>query len=323
MNEPHLRFNPLLGTWNMTAANRQGRPHLPKDVCPFCPGQGKVPDSYGVMAYPNDFPVLSEQPASVSPPPFPYAAAEAYGKCEVILYTDNHHATLHSLPLEQIEDIVRLWVERNQALSADRNIKYVYPFENRGEEVGVTMHHPHGQLYAYGWLPLKIQTELLNTKAFFEREKQNFFDCMIHAEEKTGNRMLVSDEHFSSFIPWFTDYPFGVFITARKACNLSEFTPQEITALSVQLKKITAAFDALYQRPFPYMMVIHQTPVNLPEWNQAAQHFRFHIEFYPPLRAADKIKWYASSEMGAWAAANPLNVDDTAQQLKACLDLIQ
>ncbi|MBX7180594.1 MAG: galactose-1-phosphate uridylyltransferase [Bacteroidia bacterium] len=316
---PHLRYNPLLDTFTMVASNRQHRPHLPgKETCPFCPDSGKVDPNYDVISYPNDFPVLSNSPESCeaeSEPEF-YKASQAYGRCEVILYSPDHNAKMYDLANEKVEKIIQLWIAKNAEFSLDPKLKYIYPFENRGKEVGVTIPHPHGQLYAYGWLPLKIKTELDNARKYTETTGKNLFEEMIQAEKTAGTRMLDETPNFACFIPYFTDYPFGVFIVNKNKANLAEFQPEDISELAILIKKVVYSFDHLFDREFPYMMAIHQTPVNLPEFSNASGYFRFHIEFYPPLRDKEKIKWYASSEMGAWAAANTLSVEACAAELR-------
>ena len=152
-----LRWHPLIQDWVMIASNRQARPQMPKDWCPFCPGSGKVPQQYDVLKYDNDFPALSQNP----PKPDDVATdffkvRESYGKCEVILYSSGHTTTLPELSDQHMRKLVDLWVERFEALSADEKIKYVFLFENRGEVVGVTMPHPHGQIYGYSFVPKKI-----------------------------------------------------------------------------------------------------------------------------------------------------------------------
>lgn len=204
-----LRYNPLLATWVIHAASRQNRPHLPKDYCPFCPGSGKVPADYDVLVYDNDFPVLTQNPLPPGEAPVHvYKQKEAYGKCEVILYSPDHNASFNSLSKQHIEKIVRIWKERNDELSKDPDIVYVFPFENRGEEVGVTMHHPHGQLYAYSWVPPKIATEIINCRQYFIDTNENLFDVITSAERSAGKRLLYENDSFIAYLPYFTDYPF-------------------------------------------------------------------------------------------------------------------
>lgn len=318
-----LRWNPLLKTWTMVADNRQNRPHLPEDWCPFCPGPGKkVPEHYDVYAYDNDFPALKLDPdePNVTGSEL-YKVEKNYGKCEVILYSPDHNTTLPQLSIEHIYKLVNLWVERFNELSKDKKIKYIFPFENRGKEVGVTMLHPHGQLYAYSWLPLKIKVELDSCKEYYQ-EKGKCLICEMNKEEKDfEKRMLFENDSFLVYLPFFTDYPYGAFIVSKShKGNLSEFTDKEKWDLAEALKLLTGGFDTLFDKPFPYMMNIHQTPVNVEEYKDSDKYFHFHIEFYPPLRDKDKIKWYASSEMGAWAAANTLAVEETAGTLRKAIE---
>ncbi len=352
-----LRYNPLLRDWTMVASNRQNRPQMPKDYCPFCPGSGKVPDDYDVYQYDNDFPALSPTP------PHPddvatglYRVADAYGKCEVILYSPDHHATLPELPVSHIRKVVDLWAQRFAALSKDVNHKYVLIFENRGPEVGVTMPHPHGQIYAYPYIPQKIRVEL-DSCSRHHAETGHCLICDINNEEQAfAQRMLVETEFFVSYVPFFTDYPYGAFISSKlHKSSILEFTNEERDDLAKILKLVTAGMDALFDRDFPYMMVMHQSPVNQGTPNEVAplevgernvaatmdtasatdaasvsnvstkasansdEYYHFHIEFYPPLRAKDKIKYLASSESGAWAPCNPLSVEDTTAQLRQAI----
>jgi UDPglucose--hexose-1-phosphate uridylyltransferase len=216
---------------------------------------------------------------------------------------------------------VNLWVDRNEDLSKDKNIKYVFPFENRGKEVGVTMPHPHGQLYAYSWIPLKIKTELDSSKEYYEENKKCLICEMNQKEIDYKGRILYENESFLVYLPFFTDYPYGAFIVAKDhISNFSDFGSKHKIDLAKALKILTGGFDSLFDKKFPYMMVIHQTPVNSEKYKDSEKYYHFHIEFYPPLRDENKIKWYASSEMGAWAAANTMAVEDTAPELREAIN---
>lgn len=311
-----LRWNPLLKTYTMVADNRQKRPHLPKNWCPFCPGEGKlVPDNFDVYCYDNDFPTLKQNPdtPNLSDDDL-YQIKENYGKCEVILYSPKHTITLPQLTLEHVYKLVCLWEKRFKELSKDKKIKYIFQFENRGEEVGVTMPHPHGQLYGYSWIPLKIKTELDNCKEYYEKNNQCMICDMNKKEIDYSKRIVYQNQSFLAYLPFFTDYPFGVFIVSKNhKGNLTQFNDKEKWDLAEILRIITGGFDKIYDKLFPYMMCIHQTPVNSEEYLDSNKYYHFHIEFYPPLRDSDKIKWYASSEMGAWAAANTVSVEKSSK----------
>jgi UDPglucose--hexose-1-phosphate uridylyltransferase len=317
-----LRWNPLLGTYTMVAANRQGRPNLPTDYCPFCPGSGKVPDDYEVYLYPNDFPALSTSPEEFTQQNQSdiYFKAPAYGQCEVILYSPDHYKGLAQLPQSHIYKLVKLWQQRYEELAKDLAVKYIFAFENRGEEVGVTIHHPHGQLYAYPFIPLNIGIQLDNCKRYFEENNIPLFRQMNAEEQQYGKRVVYENENFIAYLPYFTDYPFGIFIvTKNDRGNLGQMSEKELDDLAEILKMITGAFDELFSKPFPYMMCIQQNPVNESKYEGAEKYYHFHIEFYPPLRDKDRIKWMASSETGVGAAANTRYVEDTAQELREAL----
>ncbi|MCB2296156.1 galactose-1-phosphate uridylyltransferase, partial [Clostridium algoriphilum] len=198
-----LRWNPMLKDWVMVASNRQDRPQMPKDWCPFCPGSGKVPDTYDVQEYDNDFPALSKEPSipdSVGSE-F-YRTKEAYGKCEVILYSPEHTKTLSELPLPHVRKLVDLWCERFIELSKDSKVKYIFEFENRGAEVGVTMPHPHGQIYAYSEMPLKIKTELDSCREYYE-ENNECLICKMNKEEiEFKKRIVMENEDFLAYLPF-------------------------------------------------------------------------------------------------------------------------
>lgn len=314
-----LRWNPLLRTWTMVAGNRQTRPNLQKTGCPFCPGSGKVPDDYDVLAYDNDFPALTVHAGEPDPVGTPLSpVAPNYGQCKVILYSPQHDLSLHDLSVPHLTRLVEVWAEQQRLLAADPRIKYIFPFENRGEEVGVTMLHPHGQLYAYPFVPLKLVTELESARAWHVQHGGCLFCDLLQDELADGRRVILQNASFVAFIPSFTDYPYGVFVESRRhCCSFPDFTGAERADLARMLKVLTGGMDTLFHRRFPYMMCIHQTPVNSPEYAGCEEWYHFHIEFYPPLRNPTTVKYYASSEMGAWAACNPMAVEETAPALAA------
>lgn len=319
-----LRWNPLLGTWTIVAANRQNRPNMPKDFCPFCLGEGKkLPEDYEVLMFPNDFPALSdgiEGTWDIENDEL-YHKATAKGNCEVILYSSDHNKQLHQLSDEHVGKLVQLWVNRFEYYQKQSLVKYIYEFENRGKEVGVTMPHPHGQLYAFPFVPLKIETELVNCKNYYEKHGRNMLEDMIIEEKRDGSRVIFETATFLVFLPHFTDYPYGIFIVSKlPKVHINEFDLNQQNELGIVLKLVNGMFDSLYDKMFPYMMCMHQGTVNDEKWKDQEEFYRFHIEYYPPWRAPDTIKYYASAEMGAWAATNTRNVEDTAIELRNALE---
>lgn len=312
-----LRWHPFTRDWVMIASHRQARPQMPKNWCPFCPGpdNDKVPQDYDVYEYDNDFPALS------ATPPVPddvatsfFKTAEAYGKCEVILYSPGHTTTLPELTDAHVSKLVNLWAERFTALSADEKIKYVFIFENRGDVVGVTMPHPHGQIYGYPFVPKKIELEMDAAKAHLSEQNECVFCRMLSEELAAQKRVIFATKHFTVFLPFFTEYPYGVYLFSnRHAGSIADLTAEEKDDLAVCLKQTVGMLDSLFGYKFPYMMCMHNAPVNS---GDTSAYWHFHIEFFPPMRAADKQKFNASSETGVWAHCNPTCPEDTSEELR-------
>ena len=312
-----LRWNPLIKDWVMIASHRQNRPNMPKDWCPFCPGpdNDKVPKSFDVLKYDNDFPALSQNP------PTPddvetrlYKTKPAYGKCEVILYSPEHTVTLPELDVPHIRKLVDLWTERFTEVSKDENIKYVFIFENRGKEVGVSMPHPHGQIYGYSVVPKKIELELDACKEHRAETGGCLICDMVEDEVKAGSRIIFENDDFIVFLPFYCEYPYGIYISAKRHIqNLTQMTDAEKTSLAATLKEAAGTLDSLFDYPFPYMMCMYQNPVNT---DDNIDDYHFHIAFYPPMRSADKQKFNASSETGAWAHCNPTAPEEKAKELR-------
>ncbi len=311
-----LRYNPLTKDWVMIASHRQNRPQMPKDWCPFCPGSGKVPENYVVHKHDNDFPALSQTP------PMPddvatdlFKTKEAYGKCEVILYSPDHTATLSDLSVPHIRKIVDLWTDRFHEIRQDEKIKYVFIFENRGEVVGVTMPHPHGQIYGYSFVPKKLELELASCREHYDETGHCLICDMLAEEKKEDKRIIIENNDFITFLPFYCEYPYGVYIAAKRHLGtLEDMTESEKDNLAAILKQTVGTLDNLFDYTFPYMMCLHQAPVN---GEDTTDTFHFHIEFFPPMRSAEKVKFNASSETGAWAHCNPTAPEEKAEELRA------
>ncbi|MDL2234361.1 galactose-1-phosphate uridylyltransferase, partial [Ruminococcaceae bacterium OttesenSCG-928-L11] len=311
-----LRYNPLTNDWVMVASHRQARPQMPKNWCPFCPGSGKVPDEgFDVLRYPNDFPALSPTP----PTPDDVATdlfqvKPAYGKCEVLLYSDQHTVTVGELSDDHVHKLSRLWLECYRDLSADPNIQYVYIFENRGDVVGVTMPHPHGQVYGYSFIPKKVADELDNSSRY-HKEKGRCLFCDILKEEKSfQQRILFENKHFTVFVPFFSPITYGIHVQAnRHVPDLAAMTEEELDALGETIRDCAGMYDALFGTTFPYMMCMYNAP-NLKGYEES---WHFHVKFFPPMRSATVQQFFASSETGAGAWCNPNRPEEKAEELRA------
>jgi len=309
-----LRWNPTLREWVSTASHRQHRPLMPTDYCPFCPGSGRVPDDYDVYIYPNDFPAFSV------PPPEPavegddfYRVARSLGKCDVVLYHPDHNTSLPQLSLDHLTRLVRLWRKRFSELKALRRIHYVLIFENKGAVIGVTMPHPHGQIYALPFVPPRLERELAAARAYARSRRRCLFCEIMKKERRDGRRVIAENSSFTAFIPFYACWPYEVHIFSRRHLgSLDQFRPREEEALGEILKWVTLKYDNLFHFSFPYMMLLHQAPAR-----GKFPYFHFHIEFYPPHRSKDKLKYLASIETGSGTFLNDSLAEDKARELQA------
>jgi UDPglucose--hexose-1-phosphate uridylyltransferase len=285
---------------------------MPEDWCPFCPGSGRVPDNYECYIYPNDFPAFS------IPPPEPaiqgddfYRVERSYGKCDVVLYSPDHNTSLPQLSLDHLVKLVQLWRKRFAELKATPGIRYVLIFENKGAVIGVTMPHPHGQIYAFPFIPPRLRRELEAARAHQRAKRRCVFCDVLKKERRGGRRIVAENEAFTAFVPFYARWPYEVHIFARRHVGaLDAFRLSEERALAEILKWVTLKYDNLYQMSFPYMMLLHQAPTK-----GSFPYFHFHIEFYPPYRSKDKIKYLAGVETGAGTFLNDSLAEDKAAEL--------
>jgi UDPglucose--hexose-1-phosphate uridylyltransferase len=308
-----LRWNPTLTEWVSTASHRQGRPLLPRDTCPFCPGSGRVPDHYDVYLYPNDFPAFSIPPAvpAVQGDDF-YRVGLSYGKCDVVLYHPDHHTSLAELSVAHLTKLVRLWRRRFEELKATPGIRYVLIFENKGEVIGVTMPHPHGQIYAFPFVPPRLQRELRVARAHSRRFRRCLYCRILARERREGRRVVAENAAFTALVPFYARWPYEVHVFARRHLGaLDQLRPAEEKALAHILKRVTQAYDRLFGFSFPYMMLLHQSPTR-----GRFPYYHFHIEFYPPYRSKDRLKYLASVETGSGTFLNDSLAEEKAAELR-------
>ncbi|MBX9877786.1 MAG: galactose-1-phosphate uridylyltransferase [Candidatus Obscuribacterales bacterium] len=316
-----LRWNPLLGEWVATATHRQDRTFLPpKDFCPLCPTKKngfptEIPEkTYDIVVFENRFPSLKRMPGlpAVEDSDL-YPVEPGQGLCEVILYSPDHNTSLAEEPISQIEKLVRVWTDRFFKASSLSFVDYVFIFENKGEEIGVTIHHPHGQLYGYPFIPPKIKQELDQCRQHMNRLGTCLICDIIKEEFANGQRIIDQNKHFVAYIPFFARWPYEVHIASKKHLQaLTDLSDVEQKALAKILKSITSAYDKLFDKSFPYMMVLHQRPTDGDNYD----YYHFHIEFYPPMRAANKLKYLAGSETGAGVFINDTLAEDKAKELR-------
>ncbi|MGH8501461.1 MAG: galactose-1-phosphate uridylyltransferase [Gammaproteobacteria bacterium] len=316
-----LRWNPLLGDWVATATHRQARTFLPPaDFCPLCPTKDggfptEVPEStYDMVVFENQFPSLRAKPPAPAVEGTELCPVRpAQGVCEVVLYSPKHTTTLAEEPVEQIYKLVRVWTDRFLELGALDYVDYVFEFENKGEAIGVTLHHPHGQIYGYPFIPPHIARELTQSRAHRARTGGCLICDIVAQEREDGRRIIAENPSFVAVIPFFARWPYEVHIySSRHLQALPDMTPVEQRDLAAMLKMVLVAFDKLFELSFPYMMVLHQRPVDGGQYD----YYHFHIEFYPPLRTATKLKYLAGSETGAGLFINDTLAEEKAAELR-------
>ncbi|MCL5005629.1 MAG: galactose-1-phosphate uridylyltransferase [Acidobacteria bacterium] len=309
-----LRWNPTLREWVSTASHRQNRPLMPQDWCPFCPGSGRVPDNYDVYIYPNDFAAFSIPPEvpSTEGDGF-YRVKPSHGKCDVVLYHPDHHTSLPELPIPHLGRLVGAWRKRFVELKETPGIRYVLIFENKGAVIGVTMPHPHGQIYALPLIPPLIKKELDSARAHFRTHHRCLFCDILEKERGDGRRVVAENRDFTAFVPFYARWPYEVHIYSRRHLDaLDQLRPSEEKALAEILKWVTLKYDHLFQMSFPYMMLMHQAPTR-----GHYPYYHFHIEFYPPHRSKEKLKYLASVETGAGTFLNDSLAEEKAGELSA------
>jgi UDPglucose--hexose-1-phosphate uridylyltransferase len=270
-----------------------------------------VPASdYDIAVFENRFPSLRsipDEPAVVSSDLYPVRPAQ--GVCEVVLYSPNHTSSLARESVEQIYKLVRVWTHRFQELGALEFVKFLFIFENKGEAIGVTLHHPHGQIYGYPFIPPRLSTELERCAEHHEQTGRCLLCDILVEERRVAKRIVAENGSFVAFIPFFARWPYETHVYSRRHFQaLTDMTRGEQRDLAAMLKMVLAGFDNLFDISFPYMMVIHQRPVD----GENYDYYHFHIEFYPPLRTAKKLKYLAGSETGAG-----MFINDTLPEVKA------
>lgn len=317
-----LRWHPLLEEWVITATHRQDRTFLPPaDYCPLCPTlPGAFPTevprpSYDLVVFDNKFPSLSTPPPSPTVDPGGiYLARPAEGACEVICYTSRHDATLTDLPLEQFRKLVSVWAHRYAELSSRPDINYVLIFENKGKDIGVTLYHPHGQLYAFPFVPPKPAKELQASLSHFNRTGHCLLCDVLRQELTENSRVVVENDSFVVVVPFFARYPYETYVIPRRHHqNMLSLDGEEQYDLAEILKLILLKYDALWGTSLPYMMIMHQSPTDGMDY----PHYHFHIEFHPPNRTKEKLKYIAGCETGAWTYINDTLAEEKAAELRA------
>ena len=306
---PHMRWHPFRQEWVTYSSGREQRTFFPpKEYCPFCPSvklnyPTEIPfKDFEIAVLPNRWPsFITHNEDTVKLDNLDVKPSK--GQCEIIVYSANHDDSLSNLPIEQTELLVHAWIDRYKELLIRDDIKYVMPFENRGELCGVTLHHPHGQIYSYPFIPPVVQKE---SKAF--KEKNHLLSIMDSLEKKY---FVYQDDHMIAAVPPFARYAYEIWIIPKlRVAGPWEFNDDQLQSFSICLQKVIKGYDLFLQKKCPYIMGLHAAP----ELNDKT--FHFHVEFYPPLRSNDKPKILAGSESMAGVFIMDVLPEETALILR-------
>ncbi len=314
-----IRRDRQTGDWVAIAALRQDRTYKPPaDQCPLCPSpegdRSEVPAAdYDVVVFENRFPSLSLA-GDGAPGLHADALSEpGIGRCEVISFSSDHTTSFAELSHEHARLVVDAWRQRTDAMMAMDGIEQVFCFENRGEDIGVTLSHPHGQIYGYPYLTPRTTSMLRQARTFVAENDRNLFADILSGEISDGRRVLVANEHITAFVPYAARWPVEVHIYPnRHVHNLGDLTDAELDSLTSVYLDVLGRFDRLYPAPLPYISALHQYRADGIESNGY-----FHIELMSVRRSEHKLKYLAGSESAMGAFITDVTPEQMADLLRS------
>jgi UDPglucose--hexose-1-phosphate uridylyltransferase len=281
-----VRTDPISGTISVITGSRQERPNLPATGCPFCVGGLEAPDPYDVRWFTNRWPAIPD------------------GRAEVILYTPDHDASFWSLGVDGAAAVVALWSQRTEELGRRADVAYVLPFENRGREVGATIAHPHGQLYAFPEVPDAARREL---------EHGRDGGCGLCALAAPRDRLVHEGGGWVTEVPLAAQWPFELLLRPTDhVADLPSAAGAGHRALAAALVDGLARLDRLFAAPMPYMLWVHQRPTDGASWPAA----HLHVHVAPLHRSAGTPRFVAAGELGSGMYFNPVAPEDAAARLR-------
>jgi UDPglucose--hexose-1-phosphate uridylyltransferase len=320
-----MRFDVLTGEWVTIAAHRMDRTFLPPaDHCPLCPTRpGREPSEipapdYDVVVFENRFPsfaqITADVPAEVDGNPL-WPQRPAVGRCEVVCFTSNHDSSFSALPTPRVRTVIDAWAERTGALSALPGVEQVFCFENRGTEIGVTLDHPHGQIYAYPYVTPRTAQLLTRAGAHRQRTGRDLLQDVLDAERKAGTRVIADGERWTAFVPAAARWPVEAHLVPHRAVpDLAALDDAERDELAVMYSDLLRRLDRFFGvdagQP-PYISGWHQAPVHT-----GRDLTRLHLQLFSLRRAPGKLKYLAGSESGMGAWVNDASPERIAQRLR-------
>jgi len=327
------RWHPLREEWILFTSHRGGRPWIgdtfkPKEekvpaydpTCALCPGnkrlKGSNPKYAGVFWFSNDLPCYSnDAPAPGSSDPL-YQTQRAIGTAEVICYAPDHGKTFADLTGEQAVAVVEAYTDRYRELGERPDVNHVLIFENKGSLVGTSNPHPHCQIYASNLIYGITECEVQSSWRYFEKTKRGLLEAIVE-REAGSSRVVCQNDEFLACVPWFARYAYEVHIyPKRQVSSLAALSTRQREQLGHIMREVAIRYDNLWRMPFPYVMAIHQAPTDDKDYS----FYPFHIEYHPPLRKPDTMKYLAGPEIGGGTMTNESNPDEKAAELHAVSD---
>lgn len=334
--DPHRRLNPLAGEWVLVSPHRALRPwqgqvdKIPAErqpeydpTCYLCPGNSRAggvrnPAYTGTFVFENDFaalkPATARERVDLENKGLLVAEGEP-GVCRVICFSPRHDLTVATMPVHDIEEVVRVWTAQFQELGNMPQIGHVQIFENRGAMMGASNPHPHCQIWATASIPQVPSRELTCQRKYLDEHRSCLLCDYIELEQRQAVRVVCENESFVALVPYWAVWPFEILVcTRRHAGTLPELTPEEGSMLAGILQRVTATYDKVFDVPFPYSMGFHQSPTD----GQAHAEWHFHAHFYPPLlRSATIRKFMVGFEM-LGTPQRDITAESAAERLRQC-----
>lgn len=322
-NVAQMRLDSLTGDWISIAAARQNRAFLPPaHSCPLCPSTqanlSEIPDNFDVAVFENKSPSFGPTLLATDDVNYTFdqkltlgSTRDSVGRCEVVVFSPEHTGSLASQSEQRFRTIIEAWATRNEALSALPGVRQVFPFENRGQEIGVTLHHPHGQIYAYPYVTPRT-TKLLGA---IERHGEDLFADTL-AFEQAGERVIIAGENFTAYVPFAARWPMELHLLPhRQVGNFTELNNAERDELANVYRRILVGLDKIYDAPLPYIAAWHQAPLV-----QGGENVRMQLQITSPKRSADKFKFLAGSEAAMGAFIGDVQPETIAGILREALE---
>ena len=314
-----LRYDALSGEWVSFAAHRQTRTHLPAaSECPLCPTRSEMAseipaESYDVAVFENRFPSFGPEQHTSDVAAELGAFTPSHGRCEVVAFGPGHTDSLASLGVDRVRTVIDAWAHRSTELGNMEGVEQVFVFENRGAEIGVTLHHPHGQIYAYPYTTPRTANQLARAVSHRERTGNNLMADVLAFELADGRRIVERGTHWTAFVPYAARMPIEVHLVPnRQVAELGELTAEERDELAKMYHRLLCSVDALYSTPTPYISGWFQAPRTHPSRDEAW----LHLQLTSPRRAEDKMKYLAGSEAAMGAFIGDVTPETSAESLR-------